>query len=110
MTMLTERFGYRLGILKNLTLRACAVTGLPMHVLLGPSRDQAICQVRFAVMLIARRKGLSLNQIGAVFNWRHHTTVLNGLRRGTELLNDPGFAELVREIDPAHDVDEVEAA
>ena len=97
--MIPERYRARQLVMQDLVRRACEATGVSRNDLVGPSRQQCICQVRFAIMLIARRKGLSLNQIGGGLDWRDHSTVLHGLRRGSELLNDPGFAELVREIE-----------
>lgn len=63
------------------------------------TRDQYICQARYAAFRLIRaqkRVGshrFSLNQIGQAFDFRDHSTIINGLRRAEKLLqHDPDFA------------------
>lgn len=48
--------------------------------LTGPSRRRYICEARWKAMQRLRERGLSTPAIGRLLN-RHHTTVVDGLRR-----------------------------
>jgi chromosomal replication initiation ATPase DnaA len=82
----------------DMVRRASNITDVSRDELLGQSRNGYVCRVRFAVMLAAKRRGKSSPQIGKALS-RDHTTILNGWKRGSELLAaDPSFAALVTEI------------
>lgn len=75
--------------------RACRLFAVDMPDLLGRCRKQNLARARFALMLIYRERGVSLNEIGKAFG-RDHTTVMNALARADTLCaNDPGFKSAV---------------
>lgn len=60
--------------------QVAAEHGLSKSDITGPSRRPDICAARWEAMRRLRAKSLSLPSIGRLLN-RHHTTVLDGLRR-----------------------------
>lgn len=60
--------------------QVAAEHGLTKEDLTGRSRRPAICVARREAMRRLRAKQMSFPSIGRLFN-RHHTTVLDGLRR-----------------------------
>lgn len=60
--------------------QVAAEHGFTKADLTGPSKRPAICRARWEAMRRLRAKPLSLPSIGRLLN-RHHTTVLDGLRR-----------------------------
>lgn len=79
----------------NTIERASALSGVPVSVLRGPSRERPVCLVRWAAMTAMRRKGMSYPKIGQVFN-RDHSTVMSGIRKGqTYALFLPSYSAMV---------------
>ena len=74
--------------------RASEQTGISVDILMGWSRPQRVCYVRFAIMEALRSRGLSLGQVARLMN-RHHTTVLSGLRQA-EALRDNEAYQIIR--------------
>ena len=71
-------------------------TGVAQKDLFGPARHRQATEARFAAFLVLRErkiagKPMSTTRIGRVFN-RDHSTVVDGLKRGRELMADPVFA------------------
>jgi chromosomal replication initiation ATPase DnaA len=87
-----------LSVMNQLVARASAVTGMDPAELRGPQRDQATCHVRFAIMMLAREKGLSMSRIARGLGRTDHTTILSGLKRAEGLRSDPDFAALLEAI------------
>lgn len=58
------------------------------------SQYQYLCRARYAAWhIIRRQRRFSLQQIGQAFDFRDHSTIINGLRRAEYLLqHDPDFA------------------
>ena len=84
----------RLGDIAKLTAK---YFGLTVAGPKGPSRRQPLVAVRGVAMYLARQttRG-SLQQIGAYFGNRDHTTVLNGCRRTEKLLRrDSGTRQAI---------------
>lgn len=74
--------------------KAAAITGVPVSDILSPSRQAAICWVRWAVMLAASERH-SFAGIGRALG-RDHTTVIAGVKRARGLrAKDVPFALLV---------------
>lgn len=67
----------------------------------GPSRRQAVVKARGVAICLARRLTYeSLEQIGAYFGGRDHTTVLHACRKIEGLLNtEPAIHEAVRKLE-----------
>lgn len=85
------------AMIHRLTKLAAELTGIPYDELVGPGHRRDLCFTRFAVMLVAREHGKTLNQIGFVLHRIDHTTVRSGVHRAQALeVEDPDFAELVR--------------
>lgn len=74
--------------------RAAEIIGCDEADILGPRRDRLMTEVRFAIMAAMHRKGMTLPAIGRRLH-RHHTTVLNGLRRAEYLRRDAAFVQMV---------------
>lgn len=73
--------------LREITQLAARHFGLKMAELRGPLRRRAIVNGRYVAMYLARElAGKSLQQIGAYFGGRDHTTVLHGCRRTEKLM------------------------
>lgn len=77
-------------------VKACAAAfDLGAGILLGPSRSDRAVMARRAAIVVLRGEGLSLPAIGRIIG-RHHTTVLNALRRaGDATESDPRFRAVV---------------
>ncbi len=56
-----------------------AATGIPGHVICGRDRTAHVAEARQLAYYVARRKGLTLMQIGEFFG-RDHTSVSHGAR------------------------------
>jgi chromosomal replication initiator protein len=66
----------------------------------GKGRRQYIVRPRQAIMLAARRRGKTLNQIGAALGGKDHTTILYGARRAERREAEHKlFAALVRDLE-----------
>lgn len=79
--------------------RAAASLGEPVAALSGRSRVRAICQARWAVVIVLRETGLSYPRIGKRLGGRDHSTIIHAERKGRELLTTSGdFVALVDEL------------
>jgi chromosomal replication initiation ATPase DnaA len=60
--------------------RICAATGVSLTELRGEGRSRPVALARqFAMWMLVRKRGLSLNEAKLHFN-RDHTTILHGVR------------------------------
>jgi hypothetical protein len=85
---------------ENYIARASYWSGIDRDLLLSASRNRYVSTVRFAVMLKLRMRGLSYPRIARALHRSDHTTVINGVRRGRELLcTSPEFACLLERLD-----------
>jgi chromosomal replication initiation ATPase DnaA len=55
-------------------------TGIPAWVILSRKRPERIVVLRQIAYFLARKKGYTFQDIGDVFG-RHHTTIMNGVRK-----------------------------
>lgn len=76
-------------------IRQCAEKyNVPLYDVVGQTRVRMACLARFEAMsrvhkeVVVNRTSPSLPQIGRWFGNRDHTTVLNALRRHSELLGE----------------------
>lgn len=84
----------------SIVRRAFEITGIEAETILSPSREPAVCWVRFAVVLAAHRAQLSYAQIGRTLR-RDHSTIMHAANRARELMQaDDGFAALVEVLTP----------
>ena len=66
----------------QVVLRAVEWSGYTTEQLLGPRRYAGLAWARHLAMTAIRRTtGLSLSQIGAIFDGRDHTSVIHAVRR-----------------------------
>jgi len=65
--------------MKAIVARALVKYGYHWTEILGKSRKQKVCEVRFEIWNDLQQAGYSLPQIGRLFN-KDHTTVLSGIR------------------------------
>lgn len=78
--------------------RACAISGVPLGVLLSPLRDEHTSNVRHAVMYcLRRRSGIGLKRIGTILN-RDHSTVIHGVNKVHDVLHNPDCPQVIRDI------------
>lgn len=64
----------------------------------GQSKTTASAR-NVAMYLIRNMTELSLQEIGAIFNGRHHTTVINSIKRVEALVhNDPNMGEIIQDL------------
>ncbi len=64
----------------------------------GQSKNTAAAR-NVAMYLIRNMTELSLQEIGAIFNGRHHTTVINSIKRVENLVhNDPNMGEIIQDL------------
>ncbi len=64
----------------------------------GQSKTTAAAR-NVAMYLIRNMTELSLQEIGAIFNGRHHTTVINSIKRVENLIhNDPNMGEIIQDL------------
>jgi chromosomal replication initiation ATPase DnaA len=66
---------------KEIALAVSAETSIPISAIYSKSRKREIVEARWIVMDLAKRDGLTLQDIGRALNL-DHTTVANGLKRG----------------------------
>ncbi len=79
--------------------RAASATGFDAALITGPGRWEILCEIRFAIMLVLRARGLSLPAIGRLLH-RDHSTVFSGLERAEKLRAAGGdFARLCEVIE-----------
>jgi chromosomal replication initiation ATPase DnaA len=79
--------------IKTIISRAEREFDVTYTALVGKSRQRDIVNARYAVMYAGHRAGHSLEDVGRALN-RHHTTVLHGEIRATELAKIiPDYAE-----------------
>lgn len=64
----------------SLIARAASEAGVPVSVILGPSRRRVIARSRQRAMADAWLAGWSMPQVGRAFGDRDHTTVLHAVR------------------------------
>jgi chromosomal replication initiation ATPase DnaA len=84
---------------KSVILRAASLTGYAPKEITGVGRTAPLARVRFAIMLVLRRRGLSLPEIGRRLGGRDHTTVMHGVERAEAMLSsDADFAALFDQI------------
>ncbi|MDT9600051.1 helix-turn-helix domain-containing protein [Sphingosinicella rhizophila] len=86
------------SVMNQLVARAEAVTGIEAGSLRARARETLICHVRFAVMALARERGLGLARIAKGLGGRDHSTIISGLKRAEALRADPDFAKLLEAI------------
>lgn len=78
--------------------RACAISGVPLGVLLSPLRNKHTSNVRHAVMYcLRRRSGIGLKRIGTILN-RDHSTVVHGVNKVRDMLHIPNCPQVIRDI------------
>ena len=81
---------------KSILERAAKVTGYSQAEIVGAGRTRALSHVRFAIMLVLRRRGLSFPVIGRLLGNRDHTTVMHGCERAQRLIEtDADFGALL---------------
>ena len=87
-----------LGGVKQITRRVANACDLTECQVLGVGQLRSAVLARCAIALVAHEGlGMSSSQIGRRLNNRHHTTILNALRRAKRLrYSDSGFAALLR--------------
>jgi hypothetical protein len=75
---------------KDIVFAASHVTGLAAAAIAGPRRSNPLCLVRHAVMYLAYEmiQSASLPQIGRALGNKDHTTILHGVRRVRQRLED----------------------
>lgn len=74
--------------LTELTKAASMVFGIPVSDLVSTNRSNRHARARWAVMYIARHdKGTTYPALGRHFGGRDHTTVLSGVRRMGQLMD-----------------------
>ncbi len=85
--------------LKAIRLISCEHFGVSPLEFISQRREKRLVQCKFASFYLARKLTThSLPAIGKEFG-SHHTTVLYGTRRASELINkDDGFKQSVNEI------------
>lgn len=88
-----------LSIVSQLIDRAASVTQYSRTDIISVRREAPLCHVRFAIMKLAKERGVSLPRIGRALGDRDHTTVISGVRRAKQLSNDPDFARLIADLD-----------
>ena len=88
-----------LSVMNQLVEKASRVTQFRPAAIRGPSRERSVAHVRFALMALAREKGLSTPAIARGLGRKDHTTVLSGLQRAAVLRNDPDFSALVQALE-----------
>lgn len=77
--------------------RVASVTGIRLDDLLSDRRSAEIARGRYIIMRMLRDMGGSLPEIGRVMQM-HHTSVLTGLSRFEEALDEePQFARWVQQ-------------
>lgn len=81
---------------KTLLSRAADLSGVPIHMLYGPSHKRVVCAVRAAVYHVAHvDHGIPMAQIARRVD-RHHTTVMNALaNENLYRLSHPEYDTLV---------------
>lgn len=72
--------------LETLTIRVAEKYQLRWRELLGKSRVKIVVRARHVAMTLARRKGYSLNEIGAYFGGRDHKSVSHAVHTIEELI------------------------
>jgi chromosomal replication initiator protein len=78
----------KLPSLRDIACLTAKYFGLKLSDLKSPLRRQPLVTARGVAMYLARQlTDKSLEQIGAFFGGRDHTTVINGCRRTEEMLN-----------------------
>lgn len=87
--------------LKTLLKKVETETGTKSEQLLGSGKAGDVAYSRFIVMHLLRRQGLTTTKIGAMLG-KHHTAILYGLERLSELRSiDKGYDALVTRLEAA---------
>jgi chromosomal replication initiation ATPase DnaA len=82
----------------RLVREAARLADVPYEMVISSCKKRVCVRARWAVMLVAYDLKYSSVDVGQRIGGFDHSTVLNALRRGKELLDkgDKEFAELVR--------------
>ena len=78
--------------------------GEPERVLFGKGQQKRLFEPRVAIVLSLRKRmigerPMSYPRIGRLLGGRDHTTIISAYWRGIDLLADPVFAQLCRQVD-----------
>ncbi len=95
------RYWPGMSVIGHLLAHAHKETRIEPAEIRGPARERNITHVRFAIMSVARSRGLSTPQIGRALGDRDHTTILHGLKRAKQLSATPEFRALLTSLEEA---------
>ena len=83
------------NMVHDLVITAAKLTGVKHSRIYSTCRTDLVASIRFAIFVVLRRKGWSLEEIGAPFD-KTHGAVIHGLRAASSRLdNDKRFSALV---------------
>ena len=83
---MVERTGPSVG--KKIIAKVAAACEVTPEDITGPNKTERCSHPRFIAMVVLRRMGWSLTKIGWALGNRHHTTIMDGLRRAEQLWGD----------------------
>jgi hypothetical protein len=84
-------------------VKAGAVFGVPINVILGPCREQHIVEARHVAIYVLLRHGFTLSELAVAFN-RNHATVLYARKMIEKRLAGSEKARLKPQIDAIEEV------
>jgi chromosomal replication initiation ATPase DnaA len=75
----------------------CYMFKVDESALLGPNRNRNLSMARHVAMYLAKKEGYSYPKIGAIFNNRHHTTIMYGCQHVEKAMKaQPALESIVR--------------